>query len=84
MLASNTPPNDATFKALKVILVKSGIKKNETRKLELLRRNNTHDCLHLWYRALSSAVRSSASSAIRIHPLDTDNYKSRKRHRESK
>ncbi|XP_062209971.1 pentatricopeptide repeat-containing protein At3g23020-like [Phragmites australis] len=79
MLASNMPPNDATFKALKVILVKSRVAKNETRKLELLRRNNAHDCLRQWYRALSSAVRSSASSfqrsiidhsAVRIHPYD--------------
>jgi pentatricopeptide repeat protein len=62
MLASNTPPNDATFQALKVILVRSGVTKNETRKLELLTRNNTHDCLRQWYRALSSAVRSSANS----------------------
>lgn len=62
MLASNTPPNDATFQALKVILVRSGVTKNETRKLELLRRNNSHDCLHQWYRAISSAVRSNANS----------------------
>jgi len=56
MLVSNTPPNDATFKALKVILVRSGVTRNEIRKLELLRRNNTHDCLHQWYRALSLSL----------------------------
>jgi len=61
MLASNIPPNDTTFQALRVILV-SGVTENETRRLELLRRNNTHDCLHQWYRALSSAVRSTANS----------------------
>ncbi|KAF8691666.1 hypothetical protein HU200_040049 [Digitaria exilis] len=53
MLVSNTRPNDATFKALHVILVRSGVTRNEIRKLELLRRNNTHDCLRQWYRALS-------------------------------
>ncbi|TVU48297.1 hypothetical protein EJB05_07929 [Eragrostis curvula] len=62
MLASNTLPNDATFKALKVMLVKGGATKAEIKKLELLRRNNTHDCLYQWYMAVSSAVRSSASS----------------------
>ena len=87
MLASNTPPNDTTFQALRVILVRSGVTKNETRRLELLRRNNTHDCLHQWYRALSSAVRSTANSfqhsiidqcAKRTHPFNIDNCKSRK------
>jgi len=56
MLVSNTPPNDATFKALNVILVRSGVTRNEIRKLELLRRNNTHDCLHQWYKALSLSL----------------------------
>ncbi|CAN6313956.1 unnamed protein product [Urochloa humidicola] len=88
MLATNTPPNDATFKALNVILVRSGVTKNEIRKLELLRRNNTHDCLRQWYRALYSAVRSSTSSfqhsiidqpGTRAHSFDIDNCKSRKR-----
>ncbi|RCV08815.1 hypothetical protein SETIT_1G357000v2 [Setaria italica] len=53
MLVSNTPPNDATFKALNVILVRSGVTRNKIRKLELLRRNNTHDYLCQWYTALS-------------------------------
>ncbi|KAK3150562.1 hypothetical protein QOZ80_3AG0234820 [Eleusine coracana subsp. coracana] len=56
MLASKTPLNDATFKALKVILMKGGTTKAEIKKLELLRRNNSHDCLYQWYLALSSAV----------------------------
>ncbi|KAL6660158.1 hypothetical protein ACP70R_002280 [Stipagrostis hirtigluma subsp. patula] len=79
MLASNTSPNDATFKALKVILVKKGVTKSEIRKLERLRRNNTHDYLRQWYMTLSSAIRSSGSSfedsttdhsAVRIRPFD--------------
>jgi hypothetical protein len=53
MLVSNTPPNDATFKALNVFLVRSGVTRNKIKKLELLRRNNTHDYLHQWYTALS-------------------------------
>ncbi|KAJ1298673.1 hypothetical protein BS78_01G471700 [Paspalum vaginatum] len=87
MLASNTPPNDATFKALKVILIKSRVTKDEARRLELLR-NSSHDCLHQWYKALSSAVRPSPSSfelsiidqsATRILPNDTDKRKNRKK-----
>jgi pentatricopeptide repeat protein len=88
MLASKTPTNDATFKALKVILVKDGAKKTQIKKLELLRRNNTHDCLYQWYLALSSAVGSNVSSfqhsiidqsSIRIHPFDIGNVNSRKK-----
>lgn len=80
MLASKTPPNDATFKALKVILVKRGVSKNETRKLELLRRNNTHDCLHQWYMALCSVGRSSGGSFPHIiDHSDMDNFKNSER-----
>jgi pentatricopeptide repeat protein len=88
MLASKTPTNDATFKALKVILVKDGAKKTQIKKLESLRRNNTHDCLDQWYLALSSAVGSSVSSfqhsiidqsCLRIHPFDIGNVNGRKR-----
>ncbi|KAL6902399.1 hypothetical protein ACP4OV_005275 [Aristida adscensionis] len=88
MLASSMPPNDATFQALRVILVKNGVAKSEIRRLEILRRKNTHDCLQQWYMTLSLAVRLSGSSfqhsivdhsAISIHPFDVDNYNNRKR-----
>lgn len=61
MLASSTPPNDATFKALKVILVKEGVSNIEITKLESLRRSNTHDCLNQWYKVLCLVVRSDGS-----------------------
>ncbi|XP_006649442.1 pentatricopeptide repeat-containing protein At3g23020 [Oryza brachyantha] len=77
MLASNTPPNDATFKALKIILVKGGVSKNDITRLELLRKNSTHDCLRHWYRILRMTVRSGDgsrriidTSALRTHILD--------------
>uniref|UniRef100_A0A0E0CVL0 Pentacotripeptide-repeat region of PRORP domain-containing protein n=1 Tax=Oryza meridionalis TaxID=40149 RepID=A0A0E0CVL0_9ORYZ len=87
MLASNTPPNDATFKALKIILVKGGVSNNDIRRLELLRKNRIHDCLRHWYRMLCMAVRSGGSSsrrisdnsALRTHIFDIGNSKSGKR-----
>lgn len=87
MLASNTPPNDATFKALKIILVKRGVSNNDIRRLELLRKNRIHDCLRHWYRMLCMAVRSGGSSsrrisdnsALRTHIFDIGNSKSGKR-----
>uniref|UniRef100_A0A0D9VPV7 Uncharacterized protein n=1 Tax=Leersia perrieri TaxID=77586 RepID=A0A0D9VPV7_9ORYZ len=56
MLASKTPPDDATFKALKIILVKGAVSKNDIRRLEFLRKNSTHDCLRQWYRVLCMMV----------------------------
>jgi pentatricopeptide repeat protein len=88
MLVSKIPTNDATFKALKVILVKGGTTKTQLKKLELLRTNNTHDCLYQWYLALSSSVSSSQHSVIdqsacRIHPFDIGNGNSRKKYKKA-
>ncbi|XP_044382477.1 pentatricopeptide repeat-containing protein At3g23020 [Triticum aestivum] len=63
MLASSTPPNDVTFKALKPILVKEGVSNIEIAKLESLRRCNTQDCLNQWYRALALVVRSDGTTS---------------------
>ncbi|KAG8073575.1 hypothetical protein GUJ93_ZPchr0006g42729 [Zizania palustris] len=87
MLASNTRPNDATFEALKVILVKGGVSRNDTIRLELLRKNSTHDCLRQWYRTLSMVVSSGSSSSqhigdsssLRTRPSDIGNSRSSKR-----
>ncbi|CAM0952792.1 unnamed protein product [Alopecurus aequalis] len=82
MLASSTPPNDVTFKALKDILLKEGVSYIEITKLESLRSSNTHDCLNQWYRALSLVVRSDwntsrhiiGHSGTRIHPFYIDSF----------
>uniref|UniRef100_A0ACD5YDK4 Uncharacterized protein n=1 Tax=Avena sativa TaxID=4498 RepID=A0ACD5YDK4_AVESA len=82
MLESSTPPNDVTFKTLKVILVKEGISNIEIRKLESLRRSNPRDCLNRWYRALSLVVTSDGTtsphnighSGTRIHPFYIDRF----------
>uniref|UniRef100_A0ACD5XZK6 Uncharacterized protein n=6 Tax=Avena sativa TaxID=4498 RepID=A0ACD5XZK6_AVESA len=65
MLVSNTPPNDVTFKVLKVILLK-GVSYIEITKLESLRRSNAQDCLNQWYKALSLVVRSEGTTSRRI------------------
>jgi pentatricopeptide repeat protein len=65
MLASSTPPNDLTFKALKVILLK-GVPYIDITELESLRRSNTHDCLKQWFRALSLVARSEGTTSRRI------------------
>nr|XP_051189331.1 pentatricopeptide repeat-containing protein At3g23020 isoform X2 [Lolium perenne]XP_051189343.1 pentatricopeptide repeat-containing protein At3g23020 isoform X2 [Lolium perenne]XP_051189344.1 pentatricopeptide repeat-containing protein At3g23020 isoform X2 [Lolium perenne]XP_051189345.1 pentatricopeptide repeat-containing protein At3g23020 isoform X2 [Lolium perenne]XP_051189346.1 pentatricopeptide repeat-containing protein At3g23020 isoform X2 [Lolium perenne]XP_051189361.1 pentatricopepti len=81
MLASSTPPNDATFKALKVILLK-GVSCIEIAKLESLRRSHTQDFLNQWNRALSLVVRSEGTtfrriirhSGTRIHSYYIDSF----------
>lgn len=82
MLASSTPPNDVTFKALKPILVKEGVSNIEIAKLESLRRCSTQDCLNQWYRALALVVRSDGTtsrhtmghSCTRIHSFYIDSF----------
>ncbi|KAF7067053.1 hypothetical protein CFC21_072972 [Triticum aestivum] len=82
MMASSTPPNDVTFKALKPILVKEGVSNGEIAKLESLRRCNAQDCLNQWYRALALVVRSDGitsrhtmgHSCTRIHSFYIDSF----------
>lgn len=64
MLASAIQPDNYTFKALGIVLLKSGVSREEIAKLELLRKDDAQVGLQKWKAALSSAIKTFGKTVL--------------------